>query len=159
MMKLLFCSVILVCSLIPARAQASCTKQADATPESTCVVMKRGEVRGVWYELKRADVLRKAHLEVPELRLQIIDHEIRANTRDWQIGNYREALKLRGKTIEDLKGSMVAFARTAREAKEGEREAIEDLHAWYRSPATWALIGGGVVTAIVVALAVSGVGQ
>ena len=135
----------------PARA---CDTMATATAESTCVVMEREGARGVWFALETADELRKCKLEAPELRLQIRSYEQMALAREVQVKTYLDVIELKDSAIKTAEGSMGAFARQAREAREVERKARDELGAWYRSPALWAALGGILVTGIVVALEV-----
>lgn len=154
MMRLLICLVILACNCAPAVAFA-CDNSSEATPDSACVVLDREGVKGVWFRLDRADELRRVHLEVPELRLQIKGLEQRGAARDFQLKNYREVVQLKQQSIDKAMANMGAFAKQAREAREGEQDAMDALHAWYRSPVLWAGIGAGIVVGIVVALAVA----
>jgi hypothetical protein len=145
------------CTAIP--VYASCETEATAKPDSDCVVLSFQNKRGVWFELNKADELRKASLEVGELRLQIKDHELRAVTRDYQVQTYRDVIKLKSASLDEAKKSMVAFVRQTREARKEASDAREELHAWYRSPVLYMGIGAAVVTTIVVALSVSSIGK
>jgi len=135
-------------------AARACDTVATATVESTCVVMEREGARGVWFVLETADELRKYKLEVPELRLQIRSYEQMAAAREVQVHTYLDVITLKDSAIKTAEDNMGAFARQAREAREAERKARDELGAWYRSPALWAAIGGILVTGIVVALEV-----
>jgi hypothetical protein len=103
--------------------------------------------------------MRKASLEVGELRLQIKDHELRASTRDYQVQTYQDVIKLKGAALDGAKASMAAFVRQAREARKEAQDAKDELHAWYRSPILYTGLGAAVVTAIVVVLSVSSIGK
>lgn len=153
MMKSLICLVAAVCSVFvsPSVARA-CDTLATATLESDCVVMDRAGRKGVWFSLDTADKLRKLKLEVPELRLQILNYEKTLEIKNFQISSYLETIALKDSVIQTSKASMDTFARQARLAQEGERLALNELHAWYRSPALWAAVGATVVTGIVITL-------
>jgi hypothetical protein len=121
--------------------------------------MAREGSPGVWFSLTKADGLRKYKLEVGELKLQIEGYEQASVIQDRRINAYTEALDLKDSSLDTAKEGMTAFASQAREAREGEREAMDELHAWYRSPALWAGIGAGLVTALVIFLESSEVGR
>lgn len=163
MTKWLSCSAILIFELLVAAPANACDTAATATKASMCVVMSRDGVRGVWYELKTANELRetrdKFKLEVPELKLQIRLGDRRNSVRDFQLESYREVVAIKDGSIKLAQDSMVAFARTAREAREAEREAVEELNAWYRSQVLWMGIGASVVTIIVVSLSAASIGK
>lgn len=152
MMRLLLCSAILVCSR--ASQALACDTVVTATPKSTCVVMEREGSRGLWFSLAAADELRRYKLEAPELRLQIRSYEQMARVREVQVKTYLDVIALKDSTIKTAETNMEAFTRQAREAREAEREARDELNAWYRSPALWAAVGGILVTGIAVALEV-----
>ena len=143
MMKWLLFSLLLACSF-PSIAQA-CDTAETATPESTCVVLKREGILGVWFDLATADVYRKLKLEVPELRIQITTLETKAATRESQLGEYHEIVRLKDDSLKVAANSMDVFARRARKAEEA-------LDAWYRSPALWFALGA-VTTAGVAVMA------
>ena len=142
-MKWLACLAILACSW-PSTAHA-CDTVATATPESSCVVLQREGVPGVWFSLGEADRLRKAHLELPELRLQIDKYEGLRDVQDYRIKAYVEVIALKDASLKSAVGNMDAFARRTRKAEEA-------LDAWYRSPILWTGIGAGLVTGLVLAL-------
>ena len=129
---LLLCLVILACSA-PNIARA-CDTPSEATAESTCVVLKRDEIPGVWFNLATADDLRKLKLEMPELRLQVTGLEAKIITRDSQLTDYREVVRLKDVSLATSDKNMKAFSRRARKAEAA-------LDAWYRSPYLWAGIG------------------
>jgi hypothetical protein len=133
MLKWLICFAVLVCSS-PALAQEGCATEAEATAASTCVVMRRGEARGVWFSLEVADVLRREHLEVPELRLQIERWEALDGISTERIALYTEAATLRAEAL--------ALAQTQlEEALEREARARAEAGAWYREPVLWFAVG------------------
>ncbi|MGD9749360.1 MAG: hypothetical protein AB7W59_00030 [Acidimicrobiia bacterium] len=141
----LICFAVLACSL-PASAQ--CVVEAEATPASTCVVMPRAGVRGVWFILEEADRLRRAHLEVPELRLQVERLESLADIEASRAGQYREAAELRLENTRALEGQL-------EEALRREAAARAEAGAWYREPALWFTLGAVVATAVLVAIIAS----
>lgn len=136
---------VLVCSL-PASAQ--CVVETEATPVSTCVVMSRAGVRGVWFTLEEADRLRRVHLEVPELRLQALRLEQLASIETSRAGQYREAAELRQENVTALEAQLEA-------SLEREARARAESGAWYREPALWFALGAVIATAVLVALVAS----
>ena len=138
---------MLTCSaLLASEARADCVTEAEATPASTCVVMARGEVRGVWFNLSEADGLRRLRLEVPELRLQITSLERAGLLQAERVTLYREASQLRRSALEQ---STVQL-----EASLGREHQLRgELNAWYRAPALWFAVGVVVTVAATVALA------
>lgn len=156
MMKWLVCLATLVCSLsasLPAHAM-DCVTAANATPASECVVLEQNGVRGVWFELKIADELRKAKLSFPELQLQIGALEQRGAVRDWQLERYLEVISLKQEALSEMDKGLAAQVRIAREARDGERKAVERLHAWYNQPSLW--FGAGVVVTLVAGVLIVG---
>lgn len=142
MKKWLVCLAILASA---SNASAQCLTLAEARPDSTCVVMPREGVRGVWFELAEADRLRRAHLELGELRLQVAAMEQLRVVWATRADQYREAATLRGEAAEVLERQLnEALART--------EAARADADAWWRQPALW--FGLGAVVAVVVFIAV-----
>lgn len=91
MMTLLVCSLLLVSSGL---AHAECVTADEATPESTCVVMAREGVRGVWFSLAEAEAIRRMRLELPELRLQVQRLEQLTAVQGERVTLYRESTRL-----------------------------------------------------------------
>lgn len=152
-MKWLVCSVTLACNAAPASA-LDCVTAANATPASDCVVLERDGARGVWFDLKTADELRKAKLSFPELQLQIGALEQRGAVRDWQLERYLEVISLKQEALSEMDKGLAAQVRIAREARKGEREAVEALHAWYNQPSLW--FASGVVVSVVAGVLIAG---
>lgn len=130
----------------------ACETVATAKLDSTCVVMQREGRAGVWFALAEADGLRRASLELPELRLQVGALTERSAIRDYQVTTYKEVIALKDSALSTAEARLETFARAAREAEEGQKEAEDELGAWYRSPALWAVVGAALVTGVVVAL-------
>jgi hypothetical protein len=145
MLKWLICFAVLACSA-PALAQEGCATEAESTATSTCVVMRRGEARGVWFSLEVADALRREHLEVPELRLQVERFEALDGISTERISLYQESLRLRAEAL--------ALAQTQlEEALEREARARAEAGAWYREPVLWFALGVVLAGAAAVAAA------
>lgn len=153
------CSAVLACSAFlamsaPLGARA-CDTLETATLESTCVVSALGGRSGVWFDLETANALRKAHLLVPELQLQVKNYAAIEVSRAKEVSLLREAVALRGGATETLKGVIAGHAKEAREARSDAARAREELNAWYRSPWLWGVTGsvlGGLLTAYLVSL-------
>jgi hypothetical protein len=96
--------------------------------------MDRDGKSGVWFELETADELRRAHLIVPELKLQVATLEQIQSVRDAQLKAYVQALD------------------EQKQATKEYRAELEETRRWYREPSLWAGIGAAFVTAIVVGL-------
>jgi len=135
----------LACSLMLAsEARADCVTPDQASPQSTCVVMERDGVRGVWFSLAEADALRRMKLREPELDLQIRSLEQMRDVQAGRVEQYREASTLRGEAL--------ARAEEQLELSLQRNTELEmEVNAWYRSPALWAGVGAAVTVAVVVA--------
>lgn len=120
-----------------ARAEM-CTTLEMATETSTCVVMRLKGVRGVWMPLERSEVLRKEHLEYPELKIQIQKLETALTASKEGTALYQSASKERAEAMALLDKQLEASM--AREAAAHKR-----ADAWYRSPFLWFASGVGVV--------------
>jgi hypothetical protein len=105
--------------------------------------MPRAGVRGVWFTLETADTLRREHLEVPELRLQVDRLTQLADIETSRAIMYREAAELR---LENT----TALERQLDEALEREARARAESGAWYREPALWFTIGAAIATAVII---------
>lgn len=135
---------VLACS-VASPAKAQCVAEAQATPQSTCVVMARGDVRGVWFTLQEADNLRQAHLEVPQLQLQVQHLTQLADIQTSRMNQYRDAAQLRAETARQLEQQLNDSLR-----REAQVRASAD--SWYREPALWFTIGAIVATAVILAV-------
>lgn len=145
-MRLLVVILSLICAFLYSCGAIACETEATATPASDCVVMKRGETRGVWFELKRADELRRGWAELPELRLQIDSYRSLEQIRSAQLEAYREASEARNQVIQDLGTTNEILVRDASRARSERDEALASRDAWYRSPFLW--VGVGVVLTV-----------
>jgi len=143
MMRLLLYSAILAFSW-SATAHA-CDTVANATPASTCVVLEREGVRGLWFNLETGNGLRKAKLLVPELTLQVDLKQSKIDAREFQLKSYKEVLDLKTKIQKEQQKAVALLTKQ-------EREAREALDAWYRSPVLWFSAGLVVSTVSVVAV-------
>jgi hypothetical protein len=130
-MILLACSLLLVSDHV---AHAECVIESEATPESTCVVMSRDGVRGVWFSLDEADTLRQLRLEVPELNFQLEVFEQFSAVQDERINLYRDSLQLRTEALSQLQGQLDL-------SRQREEDLRRQLGAWYRSPVLWFTVG------------------
>lgn len=155
MKKWLAFSLILAYSLALPGVALACETATTAHPGSRCVVLPFKERKGVWFELTLADDLRKLQLEAPELRGQIQSYETVVKHQKFQIDTYREVIRLQEKVVDGFKSTQDHQAREVREAKQEAQAARDKLHAWYRHPAFWAGVGGTVVAAIAISLAVT----
>lgn len=145
MIRWLICFASLACSALALPASAQCATEAEANAASTCVVMPRAGVRGVWFILEQADTLRREHLEMPELRLQLDRLERMSGIETERAAMYREAAELR---LENT----TALERQLDEALEREARARAEAGAWYREPVLWFTIGAVIATAVLVAI-------
>ena len=115
-------------------AHAECVPAVEATPESTCVVLYRQGIRGVWFSLDEADALRQLRLEVPELRFQLGTLEQLAVVQDERIELYRESARLRAEALTALQEQLEL-------AHQREERLSKYAGAWYRSPVLWFSVG------------------
>lgn len=145
------CAVIaeILCGYSLAHAQdkpaGTCTTFAEATESSTCVVMRRGNIRGVWLTLERSEMLRKEHLALPELQHQL-------ELRQKELEKALEASKLYKAAADKRADIQVTLEKQLKESQLSESKAIERADAWWRSPLLWlgvgAVLGGTVVAAV-----------
>ncbi len=152
-------AILCLAAIFTPSAAAACETSDTAHPGSKCIVLPFKERKGVWFELKLADGMRKLQLEMPELRGQIRDYEKLTEARKYQIDTYREVITLQTNVVDGFKASQAHLVKEAREGREEAAEARSELHAWYRSPILWSGVGGVLVGAIAISIAVSGVGR
>lgn len=108
--------------------------------------MPRGELRGVWFRLDRADVLRRAELQRDEYALQIEAYDTIEKIRDDQIRYIKASSDVyREAAIEASKAT-----KSAEKAYASERKRAR---AWHRQPILW--FGVGVVSAVVTTIGLS----
>lgn len=159
MTKLQNCFQILVFSIVfsivvcfPATAKA-CDTVETATLNSTCVVMDSPHnIRGVWFPVKQADLLRQSYLKIPELTLQIRKLESIVEIRKSEISDLRKTVVLQESSIGALNSSIQMHVKKVRVAQQEAEEAREALDAWYRSPLFLISVGTvlGVLSTVVV---------
>jgi len=135
-------AIALLSILVPIRAYA-CETEATARPDSECVVMQRGGIRGVWFRLDVADELRRMKLEFPELRIQTEKQSEVLALRESQVIYLRQALDAHEKALAEVKSANEILSRDAARARQERDEAKAELGAWYRSPILWTAIGSG----------------
>ncbi len=140
MKRLLTFFLVVACSLATLPTLA-CETEATAKPDSDCVVQARAQIRGVWFRLDKAEELRKAYDEIPELRLQINTYDQLIKIRDVQLAGYREASAARKSVSADLQAANTVLSRDAARARKERDEAIASRDAWYRSPFLWTGVG------------------
>jgi hypothetical protein len=107
------------------------------------VVTARGGRRGLWFQLELGDQLRREHLEVGELRLQIEHHESMAAVQAERVRLYNESIDMERRANESLRGLLDDSQRR-------EAEAFERAHAWHRSPQLWFALGAVLSTTVIV---------
>lgn len=129
-------------------ATAECVEAQNATPESTCVVMMREGVRGVWFSLGEADNIRRMRLELPELRLQNASLERALRISESRIVAYQEANTLRQEAL-------IALQARFDESLERETQLRQQLGVWYRSPSLWLSVGMVLTTVAYIAVMVA----
>ncbi len=126
-------------------AAAECVTEVAATSDSSCVVLTRDGVRGVWFSLEEAESIREMKLIMPELTLQLSSFERIAVINEKRIEGYQEITYEQQKMIELLQMQLNT-------ATEREAHLRENTKAWYRSPALWLSVGVIVSTAAYVAI-------
>lgn len=151
MKKLLICLVVAASNGCGDVAWA-CETEATAKPDSECVVMPRGQARGVWFTLDVANTLRKEHELLPELQLQLKSYAELNQIRDQQVAGLKEADALRKDVSQKLLDTTAALARDAERARQERDKAKDELDAWYRSPFLWTGVGVLATVATVVAV-------
>jgi hypothetical protein len=122
------------------RARA-CDEAAKARPDSSCVVLDRQGVKGVWFRLDEANELRNAVRLIPELNLQIQKYSDLDKKHSDEVEALRGALTLRQLANDELKAEVAKAVQTAREAQDEAAAAREDLGRWWRSPIVWLSVG------------------
>ncbi len=143
------CSGALFLSLCAPSTALACDTLANARLDSTCVVMPREGVQGVWFDVNTAGSLRTAKLEVPELRLQIEVFQRVEAGRVSESADLRAALQLMKESLATLEGTISAHVAEARRTREDAAQA----RSWYRSP--WMLWGAGVASGALLAVVVT----
>jgi hypothetical protein len=126
---------------------ADCVIESEATPESTCVVMERNEIRGVWFDLATADTLRRFKLEVFELREQIINSEQMFELQTERLRFFEEISKEHKEAIELIQ---IELDRSLQREKELKLKS----NLWYKSPILWFVSGIVLSTIIYVSIIV-----
>lgn len=140
--RTLACSAILVVAgAVGAPRASACETATRASRESSCVVLDRQGVKGVWFQLALAEELRTSHQLIPELRLQLEKYSEMDAKRADEVEALRGALTLRQLANEQLKTENERLAKEAREAQEQTAVAVEELGRWWRSPIVWLTVG------------------
>lgn len=152
MKNLLVCSTIAVCSLSALPARSECVLAAQATRESTCVVMARDAVQGAWLSRAKLDELSKTSLEATDLRAQLGRYIELTRLHEEQIAVLGKADAERIEQARALESALRSAAMSEAQARADlEAERAKTDSAW-RSPWLWlgvgAVLGGGVVVAI-----------
>jgi hypothetical protein len=109
--------------------------------------LEQNGVRGVWFELKLADEMRRTKSAYPELQLQVGLLEQRAAVRDFQMERYLEVIKLKDAAIAGQQRELESQVRLARASREEAEEARAALNAWWRQPSLWFAAGVTVTVA------------
>lgn len=122
------------------RARA-CDTGATAGPESSCVVLARQGVNGVWFRLAEADELRKTARLVPELNLQIQKFSQMETAYGREVEALRGALDAQKASNAKLTAAVAASEREASAARADAVQAREELGRWWRQPLIWLAIG------------------
>jgi len=102
--------------------------------------------------LKTADELRKDHLTVPQLQIQIEAMTQMAAIRDFQLERYKQALDAEAHALDAAKRGYEQAVRVALIEEENARSLQRKLDAWYREPSLWAAVGAAAVGVLVVVL-------
>lgn len=129
---------VALCAPLPALA---CDTAAQAHRGSTCVVMPRRGVPGVWFDLDTADELRKVSLEVPELRLQMDAHVRIEGKRIVEVRNLRESIQHRKDVAKGLREAARLSAIDAKRARKETEEMKRKADSFLRKPLFWFLAG------------------
>lgn len=134
-------AVYLALGAVGAPRARACDEGAQARPDSTCVVMSRQGVRGVWFRLAEADELRKATLLVPQLSLQIQQYSDLDKKRAEQVTALEGALAARTAVNDALKLEVGKAVQAASAAQADAMAAREELSRWWRSGFVWLTVG------------------
>lgn len=137
---------LIAATALPAPALA-CETVETARLDSECVVMPRGELRGVWFRLDKADELRRASLELAETRQQVTWYQKLSDIRDEQTVAYTQALDERRAALQAVQKVNELLVSDARQAREERDKAKAELGKWYRSPFLWVSVGVAVTLA------------
>lgn len=141
------CSLFVVVALIdaqPARAQeeiGDCRTADTAKPNASCVVVKHEGRKGVWFQLTTADSLRRSHLLVEELQVQLKDYSRLDASRTAEVEALRGALTAQKAATAKAKEAAELSAQEARAAEESALAAQRSLDKWWRTPWVWLSIG------------------
>lgn len=122
-------------------AHASCDKEANARPDSTCVLMARQGVKGMWFRLAEADELRKMALTVEQLSLQIQQYSALDAARTREVAALNGALGSRAAANDALKVEVAKAVQAASAAEADATAARKELDRWWRSPVVWLSVG------------------
>lgn len=140
--RTLACSaIVVIAGAVSSPRARACETVASARPDSSCVVLDRQGVKGVWFQLALADELRTSHQMIPELRLQLEKYSEMDLKRADEVEALRGALTLRQLVNDQLNAEVERMAKETREAQEQAAAATEALGRWWRSPIVWLTVG------------------
>lgn len=133
--------VMLAILLLPMPAMADCYTLDKAPPDASCVVMKHGEARGVWFSLQLSQEFKAMKQMVPELQAQNMNLQLVVQHRDHQLDLYKGITsELQGTLVEERKAAALIVKQKRRAITERD-EARAELDRWYRSPWLWMGVG------------------
>ncbi len=136
------CSLLI---LVPSLARGECFEQASAPAQADCVVMPRGEMRGVWFSLEAAIKLQQSHLKLPEMEALVSQLEEVNTLKGEELELYKGVIAEHEQVKSSLEVQATDLARRLTRA-----EMARD--AWHRSPWLWLGIGVGATLAAGVTL-------
>lgn len=122
-------------------ARASCDKEANARPDSTCVLMARQGVKGMWFRLAEANELRKMSLTTEQLSLQIQQYSDLDKARAREVAALNGALASRAAANDALKAEVAKAVQAASAAQADATAARKELDQWWRSGFVWLAVG------------------
>jgi hypothetical protein len=153
-MKRLLATLLTFCALSVAnQARAEdCPTESKATPASTCVVMRRGEVRGIFLSLPTFTTVKQAALDGQDAKVENAKLQEALRLRDNQVLLQQQAIAEQKAANQKLDEALSGqTTQTEKVAKERD-EAIAQRDSPWRSPILWTGVGvGATILTIIVA--------
>lgn len=135
-MRLLALGALLVFELVSPAYTFACDEAHEATVQSTCIadVMMHGN-RGMWFELKTSEELRRKVNLLPHLESQVT--ELSRLSALWQ----QEALQHRKEIalMDAIQKNMQKQLNLAATDAQRAREALDAKSGFWRSPVFWGI--------------------
>jgi hypothetical protein len=142
-----FLATCLIClGVFTARAAWAddCPVESKATPASQCVVMRRGEVRGVWLVLPVVTQLRQNSFDLDDEKAKNGKLQEALALRDEQVELQRKAIEEQKAASVKLDTALSAEVAAATQKETERAAAVAKSSSLVRSPWLWASVGATV---------------